>query len=372
MKYFLLIVFLSNFLYSVEFEKRENRGVIEYSKLDENSGMVVGLENPDIIWAINDGKSNEIYGFDKFGKSRTIINFKKDLLNNDSDVEDIAILRIGGLSYIALADIGDNDSNRETCNILLVPEPNSKSLDKEVEIKSKDIIKIEFNYNDGARDAECLLADPISHNLYIVSKRELNARLYELKFPFDNNKTNTFQFISTFPFGNNPDKDFTGVTAGDISKDGTKILIKDYNNIWYFQKLENESIVKALSKSPQKIKAYSYSLEEPQGESVCWEFDNSGFYTASEEKSFKNFDASLYFYREKTTSIKKKESNIELIDNVLYNNSSNEIHLTVFDYLGRIISENNLNPFTQFKYDYSINQAHYLYISEYNMFYKLR
>lgn len=372
MKYIVLIILFSTTLYSIEFEKRENRGVIEYTKLDENSGMVVGIENPDIIWAVNDGSANEIYGFDKYGKSRTIINFKKDLLQDESDVEDIAIIKIDGVSYIALADIGDNSSNRKTCTILLVPEPKSKSLDKEVEIKSKDILRIEFKYNDGPRDAECLLADPITNNLYIVSKREVNARLYELKFPFDYSKTNTFQFKSTFPFGNNPDMEFTGITAGDISKDGKKFLIKDYNNIWYFQRSENESVVSALSKSPQKIKTYSYTLEEPQGESVCWEYDNSGFYTASEEKKFPKFDASLFFYKEKSTSIKKKENKIELIDNVLYNNSSKTINLTVYDYLGRVISESLVSPYSQTKYDYSINQAHYLYISDYNMFYKLR
>ena len=79
----------------------------------------------------------------------------------------------------------------------------------QLEIDKDDIITIEFNYSDGSRDAECLLSDPITSNLYIVSKREMNARLYELKFPFNYKNTNIFEFKSEFIFGNNPDINYT-------------------------------------------------------------------------------------------------------------------------------------------------------------------
>lgn len=359
-------------LFSIDFNQKESRGIIEYTKLDENSGMVVGIENSNIIWAINDGSANEIYGFDKFGKSMAILNFKKSILQDDSDIEDIAISNINGMNYIILADIGDNVSKRSKCYIYLVPEPKSNEIKSEIEIDKSDIITIEFNYNDGPRDAECLLSDPITNNLYIVTKREENARLYELEYPFSYDKTNVFEYKSKFIFGNNPDIDYTGVTGGDISKDGNQILIRDYNNVWYYERKGNESLLKTFANNPERIDAYIYSFDEPQGESICWDIINSGFYTASEEKSIPNYDAQLYFYSTKTTSIKKKVAEIRINKNIIYNYSNEAIELQFYDYLGRNIISYLCPPSSSYIFESFINQAHFLYISNYSMFYNLR
>lgn len=371
MKYILFFLLTTLSVYSNDFNNKVTRGIIEYTELDENSGMVVGIENNNIIWAINDGSANEIYGFDKFGKKISILNFKKNILQEDSDIEDIATTNINNINYLVLADIGDNSSVRSNCFIYLVPEPKSKNITSEIEIDKDDIITIEFNYSDGPRDAECLLSDPITKNLYIVTKREKNARLYELKSPFNYEKSNLFEFKSEFIFGNNPDINYTGVTGGDISKDGNQILIRDYNNVWYFERNGNESISNTLYQIPKKIDSYIYSFDEPQGEAICWENDNLGFYTASEEKSIPNYDANLYYYSSIITSIKKKDD-IEKINNIIYNNSTETIELTFYDYLGKSIDKELCFPFSTYIISNSINQAHYLYISNYNLLYNLR
>lgn len=372
MKYIFFIIIIPLSLFPIDFNQKESRGIIEYTELDENSGMVVGLENSNIIWAINDGSANEIYGFDKYGKGISILNFKKSILQNNSDIEDIAITTINDKNYLVLADIGDNSSNRSKCYLYLVPEPKPNGLISEVEIDNSDIITIEFEYSDGPRDAECLLSDPITNNLYIVTKREENARLYVLEYPFSNDKTNVFQYKSKFIFGTNPDINFTGVTGGDISKDGNHILIRDYNNVWYYNRKGNESLLKTLTNMPERIDAYIYSFDEPQGESICWDNINSGFFTASEEKSIPNYDAQLYFYSNNTTSIKKKEAEIRINENILYNESSKAIELQFYDYLGRNIISYICPPSSSFTFEGLLNQAHFLYISNYSLFYNLR
>ncbi|PKL81212.1 MAG: hypothetical protein CVV25_00260 [Ignavibacteriae bacterium HGW-Ignavibacteriae-4] len=370
----LIIIFIlfTTTLFGREFSERQNRGTIEYTKLDENSGMVVGIENPDIIWAINDGSANEIYGFGKNGKSKTILNFKKSLLQDNSDVEDIGIIILNNTVYLVLSDIGDNDGNRSSCFLYFVPEPKSTFLSREVEIKSNDILIIEFQYEDGPRDAECFFVDPDGNNLLVVTKREKNARLYNVPLNF-NGQSMIAEFILDFPFGNNSDEGYTGVTAGDISKDGNKILIKDYNNLWYFERLDKEHLTNTFSRDPVRIDTYIYSLnDEPQGEAICWDNDNHGFFTASEEKIISGFDASLFYFEEVKSSVKKKVTDISLIGNLLYNNSVVRIKLELYNYIGQKIYSTSLEPFNSFDISPYSNQAHYLLLDNYKSIIKLR
>lgn len=60
--------------------------------------------------------------------------------------------------------------------------------------------RLTFVYEDGPRDAETLLIDPWSHDLYVVTKRENKARLYKAEFPFEVSNTDTLRFTAEFPF----------------------------------------------------------------------------------------------------------------------------------------------------------------------------
>lgn len=372
MRYLLILLFIIYSAHSIDFGERQNKGIIEYNQLDENSGMVVGIENDQLIWSINDGASNEIYGFDKNGKSVSILHFKKKILNDNSDIEDIAICKIDGISYIILSDTGDNSENRKNCFIYFIPEPKSSDIISDIEINASDIITIEVTYEDGPRDAECLLADPITNNLYLITKREKNARLYELKYPFKNDEKRVFEFKHTLEFGNNIDLGYTSVTGGDISKDGYNILIREYSNIFYFHRNTNQDISEALENPFQKIESYIYSLDdEPQGESICWENNLEGFYTASEEKSFSGYDAPLFFFKATTSSIKKKENRIQFENNILTNLESKDVNMKLYNYLGQKLKEINLPPYESYYLNDNTFQAHYLLIDDGNKFYKI-
>lgn len=372
MKYLLIFLIACTSTYSIEYSERQNRGVIEYTKLDENSGMVVGINNPNIIWAINDGSANEIYGFDKFGKSKSILNFKKNLLQDNSDVEDIGIILLNNTVYIILSDIGDNDENRSSCFLYFIPEPKSNALSSEIEIKSNDILILEFQYEDGPRDAECFFVDPISNKLFVVTKREKKARLYNIPMNFNGQKM-TAEYLLDFPFGNNSDEGYTGITAGDISKDGKRILLKDYNNMWYYDREGDEELSFTFNKAPERIDAYIYSLnEEPQGEAVCWDNNNSGFFTASEEKVITGFDASLFYFEELKTNVKKKVTDITIDGNILSNNSIEFLNLEFYNYLGQKTNTKTLEPFSYIDLSPYSNQAHYLLIDKYKLIIKLR
>jgi hypothetical protein len=268
--------------YSNVFGVGVNKGIIESEELYEASGMVASRSFPGKYWIINDsGNQNKLYLID--GEGNLVHSYRMDGTFN-FDWEDIAIYTDPntGLSKIYIGDIGDNYDIRQHVQIIMVDEP--ISLDqKDTVIHS--VSKLTFKYEDGARDAEALIVDPVTSELFIITKREEYVRVYS-PGPIENyTDTLELKFLSSLPFYN--------VTAGDISVDGKEILIKNYNAIFYWKRMENESFAEAISK-PHEILPYN---PEPQGESIAWEINGRGFYTLSEKNPLK--DQILYFYERK-------------------------------------------------------------------------
>jgi hypothetical protein len=69
------------------------------------------------------------------------------------------------------------------------------------------------------------------------------------------------------------------------------LLLKTYDEIYYWKRPDSLSIIQTLLTDPIKL---NYK-REPQGECVAWTLDGDGFYTLSE--SVDNEKASLYFYK---------------------------------------------------------------------------
>lgn len=85
------------------------------------------------------------------------------------------------------------------------------------------------------------MVDPLSGNIYIVSKREANVQLYQITYPYSTTDTVIAKKMITLPF--------TQIVAGDISADGKNILLKNYQKVWYWSRKDGTSIVDALSKT---------------------------------------------------------------------------------------------------------------------------
>jgi hypothetical protein len=84
----------------------------------------------------------------------------------------------------------------------------------------------------------------------------------------------------------------TQIVAGDVSPDGREILLKNYNHIYYWNNAAGRSAVLALLHEKPVEVPYE---EEPEGESIAWARDGSGFFTISERNPGKK--SYLYFYR---------------------------------------------------------------------------
>ena len=247
------------------FTKGEVLGEVD-NNLMEASGLVASVKNNGYFWSHNDsGNSAEIFLIDGHASIKLICKFN-NLQNRDW--EDIAV-GTGpeeGKTYIYVGDIGDNNAKYDVKLIYRFEEP-ILSDQKEIVILDYDTLIVKLP--DGVRDSEALMIDPITKDMFLFSKREDSVRLYQIHFPYQQD-TLLAERIAILPFHN--------INASDISVDGSEILIKDYDTIYYWIKEGGESIGELIVKKPFEL-PYDKGRQD---EAIAWLRDGSGFCTLGE------------------------------------------------------------------------------------------
>ncbi len=265
------------------FSVPQDMGLVEFKEINEASGLAASRRYPGNYWTHNDsGDDSRLFLMDESGKHQGVLELKGV---DARDWEDIAVGPgpDSGAHYIYVGEIGDNEAKHKVKTIYRFKEPKlpqdrpfQKKIDKD------KIKKIRFKFPDGRRDAETVMIDPDTRDIYILSKREDSVRIYRAAYPHNTKKVFELEKLGKLHF--------TKAIAGDISPDGQEILIKNYANIYYWRRSPGESIVEALRRRPVRLPY----LAEPQGESIAWKLDASGYFTVSEERN--NVPARLYGY----------------------------------------------------------------------------
>jgi len=252
------------------------------SEIDEASGLAASPIHPEILYTHNDsGGKNAIYLLSTQGETRGKL-ILEGIKNRDW--EDIATCydAKSKQSYIYVAEIGDNRAKYPSVFVYRFKEPQLLP-EKDFMLNIEEIERLEIVYEDGARDAEALFVDPLTMDMYIISKREDSVGVYQIKYPQSISSINTAFRVATLPL--------SMVTAADISPDGKKILIKTYTGIWQITKKRGQSITQALQ---NRMKDRPYKVE-PQGEAVAWDSKGKGYYTLSEVNP--DYPLFLYYYK---------------------------------------------------------------------------
>ncbi len=244
-------------------------GVGELGKglVDEASGLAAGRLNPKLLWTHNDsGDGPMVYAISQQGEMRCSV-----AVGNAKHVdwEDIAIGPgpKSGVPYIYVGDIGDNNAKRSSITVYRFAEPRVDGREKRQDVAADALT---FTYPDGARDAEALIVDPLTQDLYIITKREKYSRVYMASAPHEGGSTRVLTFVSELPINM--------VTAGDISQVGNEILLKNYVYTYYWSRSGREPLATAFKRSPIRV---NY-MPEPQGEAICFAEPGDGYYTISE------------------------------------------------------------------------------------------
>jgi len=262
-------------------------GTLNYSDINEASGLAVSRQSSDYLWTHNDrGDINRIFLIHKNG---THLGSFRLLGTTNRDWEDIAIGRgpSPGVNYLYIGDIGDNNAAYAEKHIYRIPEPDVSLANNQVNwVDLEGAERIRFVYPEGKRmDAETLMIDPLTLDLYIVTKREFPVTVYRLPYP-----QSTTQVITAEKYGTLP---FTMATGGDISSLGTEIIIKTRERVFLWTRSPTESISDAFMREPFRL---PYQ-EEPQGEAIAFDEEATRYFTLSEVQN--NITPKVYSYTRK-------------------------------------------------------------------------
>lgn len=269
------------------FEGFQAIGTLNNPHINEVSGIAVSRQNSSYIWTHNDsGDLNYIFLIENDGAY--LGTFRLSGAEN-RDWEDMAIGPgpISGKNYLYVGDIGDNSGRYPINYIYRFPEPDVNLADSSAQwVDVSNVDRIPFVYPDGIMtDAETLLVDPWTKDIYIITKQEYPVTVYKLPYP----QSTTIPAVAV-RYGTLP---FTTATAGDISADGKEILVKTYEKVFLWTRVEGESIRDALMKQPIRV---PYT-PEMQGEAIAFPENGSGYYTLSEASA--EVIPVVYYYKRK-------------------------------------------------------------------------
>lgn len=286
------------------------QGKIDSTKLQEASGLAGSITNPGLIWTHNDGGDEaRVFLIDEHANLKATV--KLDSVKN-RDWEDIAAGPgpVEGKSYIYVGDIGDNKADHKFKFIYRVEEPTA-NWDQVHDTTLFNVDRIKFQLPDGPRDSESLMIDPLTRDLYIISKREEKVNLYRLPYPQSTTEEITAELsVAKLEFnqygekfasekdgqklinGNHSDY-YNQIVGCDMSKDGNELLIKSYSSVYYWKRNQNETVAEMIKRKPVRLPY----LPEPQGEAITFDVTGTGYFTLN-EKLGKN-PQQLIFYKRK-------------------------------------------------------------------------
>ena len=250
--------------------------------LMEASGLVSSVKQPNLLWSHEDsGSPSDMFLLTNQGK----IVSRYSLPIPNFDWEDLAIGPgpTAGETYLYMADIGANDNNRNERAIYRFPEPK----DGLTPTTRQAIDAIRFRFPDGGFDSETVILDPLTKDIFVVTKPLPKAKVYRLAYPQTIDKLVDAQLIGEMTVG-------FDLTGGAISPDGKEIIVRAYTAIYYWKRADNETVGQALMRPFDRKLPY---IIEPQGEAVCFDKDGKGYFTLSEigKAEFVN----LYYYERK-------------------------------------------------------------------------
>ncbi len=247
-------------------------GKITNVVMSSASGMGASRYYTGMLWIENDqgGGTNNIYLVDSTGTERAAFSVTGA---TDRDWTDMSMGPGPGAdtTYIYLADIGNSNAVSRYNYIYRFPEPQTPLGSGVLTGATAPATKITFLYPDGPRDAETILLDPVSKDIYIVDKLGA-SNVYELPYP---QSTDTVimatKIIQAMPIPAGP------LRSGGIASGRTGIIMKTYTSAFYWTITPGESIFSALLNTPVQIPVPG----EIQGEAMCFTPNDAAFWTTS-------------------------------------------------------------------------------------------
>lgn len=269
--------------------------------LEEASGLAASRTNRGIVWSHNDrNHHHELFAIDS---ATGDIHSRWELEGAENeDYEDMAIGPgpAMGVEYLYLGDIGDNYEERKRLTVYRIREPDvraggytsrsSGGVDRRV-IPEADYDTLTLRVPDRPSNSEVMMIDPWTQAVYVITKEDGDIWRTTEKWG-EGDATLKLEKVGQV---NHFDNELTG---GDISRDGSEVLLRSYTSVYHFCRGTGEALEDVLSWEFGEILPYE---AEEQGESVAFAPNkNDGYYTLSESSGERWVP--LYHYRRREIS----------------------------------------------------------------------
>lgn len=274
--YYLLILTVSCISNQTVFENPIRYGTVQYvaklqdKRITESSGLACSRINQDIFWTHNDsGDTAQLYAFDKKGVTLGSVFIPEA---KAIDWEDISSFKLGNISYLVIADTGDNNKIRNHSTLYIVEEPDLITVERRHEAKL--VKSIHFVYEDGPKDCEAISVDPTDCTFYLINKSFFSCKVYTLSWSpedkMDVNQLQVARYVADLPL--------TLVTGMDIAPDGRTVVVLTYTAAYQYFRNEGEIWSEALVRKPSRISIPNRRQEE----AICYGVDGKTLYLTSE------------------------------------------------------------------------------------------
>ena len=258
-------------------------GTIRSPEITESSGIAASGCQKNIFWVHNDsGDDAYIYAMNAAGDD--LGTWKLQGARN-IDWEDIASAKDkSGKCFIYVGEIGDNEKKRAEHAVYRIREPevsgSTRRSNRKDPFFTENAEVLKFSYPDHNQDAETLMIQPMTGDIYVITKRVNGpAGVYRIKPEFDRDAVQTAEKVAEIAVPSIPNGFLTG---GDISPDGRRVIICDYNNAYELVLAEGaENFDDIWKQRPEMVEVGPRAV----GEAVCYSVDGTSVFATSERRS---------------------------------------------------------------------------------------
>jgi hypothetical protein len=206
-------------------------------RITESSSLVVSTVQPNVVYTANDsGDGAYIYSVDM--RSGDTVGVATLAGVSPQDVEAMAP---GPDSTLYFADIGDNKGQRNSITVYWFRQPGPG------DITITDWHAARLKYPRGARNAETVLVNPATGELYVVSKQLFAGTIYKAPQPLSEDHMNHLRAVGVAP---------SVVTDGAFLPDGM-VVLRTYGQ------------AELLNPNGWRASTATKLPRQPQGESVA-------------------------------------------------------------------------------------------------------
>ena len=256
-----------SFYHVVEVGKIANQDIVELS------GLACSRLNDTVLWAINDGGHPPLlYAVGNDGADLGSVSI---IGARNRDWEDVASFTLGSISYLLIADVGDNFGSYESSTIYIIKEPPITGSRLKKNTTARIAVRIRFTFDDGPRDCEAVAVDSKEKKILLLSKRTLPVVLYEL--PLEINKKESTEIArrkKTVPGISSP-------SAMDASSQRNTAAVLTYHRAYLFVGRTEENWTTVFSRTPRILRFPALS----QQEAICFSKDGKSVFISSEGRS---------------------------------------------------------------------------------------